>query len=112
MLWHTGGADGMPTYMAILPRPSRPLAAYAGRYEDELHGAMVVREEAGKLTLQFGGGDTADLEHWHYDTFRVRWRDRVYEPYDTLATFALDAAGAPKSFEMRLNRDTIAAVRK
>ena len=92
-------------------KPSRPLDAYAGTYEDKLHGAMVIRHDRGKLTLQFAGSDTADLEHWHYDTFRVRWTDRVYEPYDTFATFALDAKGTPKSFEMRLNRDTIAAKR-
>jgi CubicO group peptidase (beta-lactamase class C family) len=181
MYWHTGGADGMPTYMAILPRekigvcvmvntwgapllhgaiaarildtllgtkdpkdhsaealaanrksiqqleearadeeksrirdtkPSRPLDAYAGTYEDELHGAMVIRNEAGKLTLQFAGSDLADLEHWHLDTFRVRWRDRVYSFYDTFATFAMDAQGTPKSFEMRLNRDTIEGKRR
>jgi CubicO group peptidase (beta-lactamase class C family) len=172
MLWHSGGADGMPTYMAILPRekigvcvmvnswgspilhgviaghildtllarkdtrdgsadairnsyrnpapdppriadtkPSRPLDAYAGTYEDELHGAMVIRHENGKLTLQFAGSDTANLEHWHYDTFRVRWSDRAYEWYDTLATFTLDAEGNPKSFAMRLNRDAIEARR-
>jgi CubicO group peptidase (beta-lactamase class C family) len=180
MLWHSGGADGMPTYMAILPRekigvcvmvntweapilhdsiaarildtllgtknpkdssgdalesnrkavqraleeraaieksripdtkPSRPLDAYAGTYEDKLYGTMLIRHDAGKLTLQFAGNDTAELTHWHHDTFRVRWHDRVYEFYDTFATFALDAQGTPKSFEMKLNRDTVAPKR-
>lgn len=169
MLWHSGGADGMPTYMAVLPAdnmavavfvntwnaptvhgmiaghildtlldtgvatppPTRPATAaaeqparvegtspsvsidkYAGRYENKLHGAMVIRDEGGKLVLQFGGGEQADLTHWHYDTFRVNWRDRTYEWYDTFLTFALDAKGAPRKFEMPLGlRDTIVATR-
>jgi CubicO group peptidase (beta-lactamase class C family) len=180
MLWHSGNANGMPSYMAILPeqkigvcvmvntwgapflhgalagrildtllgdplkdsageglkahraslerqkveiaeleksrvrdtKPSRPLEAYAGTYEDELHGPMVVSYADGKLTLQFAGGNTANLEHWHYDTFGVRWHDRVYESLDTFAVFALDARGTPKAFEMRLGRDTIEAKRR
>ncbi|MFL6247188.1 MAG: serine hydrolase [Thermoanaerobaculia bacterium] len=179
MFWHSGNADGMPSYMAILPeqkiglcvmintwsapylhgalatrildtllgnplqdtagdgykaqvasverslkdsdelekarardtKPSRPIEAYAGTYEDEVLGPMTIRHANGKLTLDFAGGNTADLEHWHYDTFRVRWHDRAYELLDTFAVFALDATGTPKSFEMRLSRDTIDAKR-
>lgn len=167
MLWHSGSADGMPVYMAILPEehigvavltntwaapvlhgtiaarildtllgnkpeelppppgitmqpdpprvrgtaPSLPLGAYAGTYVDPLYGEMQVKLENGKLALYFAGDEAADLEHWHYDTFRVRWRDRAYEDFDTLAAFSLDAAGAPKRLEMRLNRDTVNASR-
>jgi CubicO group peptidase (beta-lactamase class C family) len=153
MFWHSGGADGMPTYMAILPedgigvcvmvnswtaptlhgaiaarvldtllgletkdhaarptppappappkriestKPSRPLDAYAGTYVDELHGDMVVKLENGKLALQFAGGETADVEHWHHDVFRVKWRERAYNWADTFAAFALDAE-APRA---------------
>jgi hypothetical protein len=32
----------------------------------------------------------ADLEHWHYDTFLARWRDRVMG--ETLMTFRLSTA--------------------
>jgi CubicO group peptidase (beta-lactamase class C family) len=94
-------------------KPSRPLDAYAGDYEDKPHGTMAVRLDAGtgKLTLQFGGGEIAGLEHWHYDTFRVRWQDRLYDYADTFATFALDAEGKPASFTMQLGRDTIDAKR-
>lgn len=174
MLWHSGGADGMPVYMAILPEdkigvavlvntwsapilhgaiaarildtylgtkdmpdsakdalpsthraeaqpdeprvagttPSRPLDAYAATYDNPLHGDMTIRFADGKLTLQFGGGEIADLEHWNYDTFRVRWHDRAYEFFDTYATFALDAKGTPVRFVMPLGRDTINATRR
>lgn len=91
-------------------KPSRPLEAYAGTYVDELHGDMVITHAGGKLTLQFGGGEKADLEHWHHDVFRVRWHDRVYEWADTLAAFALDAEGKPARFEMKLGRDVIEAI--
>ena len=173
LIWHSGGADGMPVYMCMLPaekigvvvltnsweagvlhgaiaarildtllglslkdnagetieaqkranasitepahipntKPSKPLEAYAGTYVDKLHGDMVVRHENGKLTMQFGGGEIADLEHWHHDVFRVRWHDRVYVWADTLAAFALDAEGTPRRFEMKLGRDTIRAAR-
>ena len=93
-------------------KPSRPLDAYAGTYVDTPHGDMVVKHENGKLTMQFGGGEIADLEHWHHDVFRVRWHDRVNGWADTLAAFALDAAGTPTRFEMRMNRDVIEAVRR
>jgi CubicO group peptidase (beta-lactamase class C family) len=93
-------------------KPSRPLDAYAGDYEDQPHGTMAMQLKDGKLTLTFAGGEVADLEHWHYDTFRVRWRDRIYDYADTFATFALDAEGKPRSFVMQMNRDTIDAKRR
>ncbi len=93
-------------------KPSRPIDAYAGTYVDIPHGDLVVKHENGNLTLQFGGGEIADLEHWHHDVFRVRWQDRVNGWADTLAAFALDAEGTPVRFEMRMNRDVFEAVRK
>jgi CubicO group peptidase (beta-lactamase class C family) len=172
MHWHSGGANGMPTYMAILPeekmgvavflntwsaptlhgtiathvldtllntgapveppfrqplatsptapptrvtgtRPTLPLETYAGTYEDKLHGAMTLRIENDKLVLSFGGGESAELTHWHYDTFRVAWHDRTFEYFDTHATFMLNAKGQPVRFDMPLGpRDVISATRK
>lgn len=180
MLWHSGSADGMPVYMAILPDEkaavlvmtnsweagtlhgaiaarvfdtllgiperrdwaaesllgfrrsakqtaeelaamekgrilntsmSAPLDSYAGTYVDPLYGDMVVKREESGLTLQFGGGELADLQHWHHDVFRLRWRDRANEWADTLAAFALDVNGTPRRLEVHLWRDTIEAVR-
>src|SRR5262249_41275797 len=31
--------------------------------------------ENGRLIAHFGPNFTGDLEHWNYDTFRVKWRD-------------------------------------
>ena len=93
-------------------KPSRPLDAYAGTYLDELYGDMVIANKDGRMTLQFGGGQIADLEHWHHDVFRVRWRDRAYEFADTFAAFALAPDGTPRRFEMALYRDRIEATRR
>ena len=72
-------------------QPSHPLPQFAGRYVDSLYGAMTVTEEAGRLVLRFGTWATADLEHWHYDTFRAVWRDREFGT--DLVTFVTDADG-------------------
>jgi CubicO group peptidase (beta-lactamase class C family) len=180
MLWHSGNANGMPTYMATLPKekigvavmintwaapflhgalasrildsllglptrdysgetlaayqrgvkrdaderaareasrvagtkPSAALDQYQGIYVDPLYGNMIVAREDDHLVLRFGRGEIADLTHWQYDTFAVRWRDPVdREDYPTFAAFALDESGRPSRFEMQLNRDRIAAIR-
>jgi CubicO group peptidase (beta-lactamase class C family) len=58
-------------------KPSRPLTAYAGKYADPFYGVMEVTLVDGKLQLSIGKGSrSADLEHWHYDTFQTKWRRR------------------------------------
>ena len=181
LVWHSGSADGMPVYTALLPadgigvtvmvntwgaptlhgalasrifdvllgldtkrdwsaeglagykrgiardaeeraamektrdaaaKPSLPLTAYAGAYTDPLYGDMNVTLRDGALTLQFARGELADLTPWQHDTFKVTWRDRAFEDFDTFASFALDARGVPRRLDMRLNRDTVEAVRR
>jgi CubicO group peptidase (beta-lactamase class C family) len=55
-------------------RPSLPLDGYAGTYEQELFGEMRVRREGDRLVLDYNPEYVADLEHWHFDTFRAVWR--------------------------------------
>lgn len=57
-------------------KPSLALEKYAGDYQNEMYGDVKIATENGKLILQRGPYFTGDLEHWHYDTFRVTWRDR------------------------------------
>ncbi len=56
--------------------PSHALADFAGRYVDSLYGEMTVAEEDGHLVVRYTDWLPADLEHWHYDTFRAVWRDQ------------------------------------
>jgi CubicO group peptidase (beta-lactamase class C family) len=54
--------------------PSLPLARYVGTYSDSVYGSASVRLESGKLVLHTSLS-AADLEHWHYDSFMLRWRE-------------------------------------
>jgi CubicO group peptidase (beta-lactamase class C family) len=57
-------------------KPSLPLEAYVGSYEDVLYGNAEVTLRGGDLYLTVGPSFRGRLEHWHYDTFRARWDDR------------------------------------
>ncbi|HVF40122.1 MAG TPA: serine hydrolase [Gemmatimonadaceae bacterium] len=72
-------------------RPSLPLDRYAGIYEDSLYGRAKVTMQKGKLVLEMAPKMTGDLEHWHYDTFKVVWRDR--RDGTNMLTFSLDWDG-------------------
>jgi len=83
-------------------RPSLPLARYAGRYRDPWYGDIVVEERNGKLAIQFSHTKqlAGDLEHWQYDTFVARWRDRTLGA-DAYVTFSLGADGAIEGARMK-----------
>jgi len=74
--------------------PSLPLEKYAGPYADVWYGDIAIALENGKLVMRFGHTPdlTGDLEHWQYDTFVVRWRDRELRA-DAYVTFALNPDG-------------------
>jgi CubicO group peptidase (beta-lactamase class C family) len=71
--------------------PSLELSRYTGTYEDELFGKTSVRLENGHLVLDMAPKMVGDMEHWHYDTFRVVWRD--HRDGTNMVTFALDVDG-------------------
>jgi len=78
--------------------PTMALDKYAGTYTDSLYGDMVVRFDAGKLLLSYGGESEAELEHWHYDTFRAVWRNRLLAK--SMVTFALDGSANVASMKI------------
>jgi uncharacterized protein DUF3471/beta-lactamase family protein len=72
-------------------RPTHAAEKYAGTYKNDLYGEVKVTRENGKLNLRFGPAFTSELEHWHYDTFRARFRGAgVSTAY---ITFSLNAQG-------------------
>lgn len=75
--------------------PSVPQGQYAGTYRSELYGDATISIDNGALVLRFGPHLTADLAHWHFDTFVARWRDPG-APAE-LVTFALDQRGKVQS---------------
>ena len=63
-------------------------------------GQRRIRLENGKLifSLDHTAAAVGDLEHWQYDTFKARWRDRTVE--DAFVTFSLNAHGEIDHFTM------------
>jgi CubicO group peptidase (beta-lactamase class C family) len=77
-------------------KPSLPLSNYAGTYSGELYGDATVTEENGRLVLRLipAPNFVADLEHWHYDTFLIRWRPSVaYNFPRGFVSFTIDKMG-------------------
>lgn len=82
--------------------PSLPLAQYVGTYSDEMYGDLEIRQGDGGLTLHKGSTFVADLEHWHYNTFKANWRDGAGLVGDVLSTivFELNARAEVESLEI------------
>jgi hypothetical protein len=76
-------------------RPSLPMARYTGAYTDAWYGDIAIALENGTLVMRFSHTPSlvGDLEHWQYDTFIVRWRDRELRA-DAYVTFALNPDGS------------------
>ena len=87
-----------------LSRPSLPVEKYAGIYEDAWYGPIPITLEGKRLVMRLSHspGMVGDLEHWQYNTFIVRWRDRELRA-DAFVTFALTAEG-------KIDRATMKAV--
>lgn len=83
-------------------RPSLPPDGYAGTYRDAWYGEVVISERYGSLEIQFGRTPSllGDLEHWQYDTFLVRWRDRELRA-DAFITFRLATDGTVEAARMK-----------
>ena len=73
-------------------RPSLEPARYAGIYEDRAYGRAQIVLENEKLVLTLLPAKevfTSEMEHWHYDTFRVKFRDSFLP--DGFVTFQFDS---------------------
>jgi hypothetical protein len=83
-------------------KPSLALEQYSGTYHDALYGDAFVTVESDQLVLRFSHTPsfTGDLEHWHYDTFRIRWHDPLVPP--GFVTFPLTVHG--KTHELKLDQ--------
>jgi CubicO group peptidase (beta-lactamase class C family) len=83
-------------------RPSLPLAKYAGTYTDRWYGDIIVEPKGDTLQIRFTRtpGLVGDLEHWQYDTFVARWRDRELRA-DAFITFALNPDGTIDQAKMK-----------
>jgi CubicO group peptidase (beta-lactamase class C family) len=80
-------------------KPSRPLDAYAGTYEDAFYGTASVSMRNGKLHLSFIGFE-GPLDHWQFDSFTVAIDDPYLRAYKSVAVFDLDDFGEPSQLTL------------
>ena len=86
-------------------KPTLALKDYVGAYSDDLYGAVNITEENGRLVMRFSHSPNfvADLEHWHYDTFQIKWRPSVaYNFPRGFVTFTIDKNG--KTDELKIDQ--------
>lgn len=86
----------------VASKPSLPLEKYARTYTDAWYGDIDIALEDGRLVMRFTRTPSlvGDLEHWQYDAFIVRWRDRELRA-DAYVTFALNPDGTIDQVKMR-----------
>ena len=83
-------------------KPSLPLGSYVGTYRDAWYGDAAISQEGERLVLRFlrTPALTGELEHWQYDTFIARWRDRTLNA-DAFVTFSLKPDGSLEQMKMQ-----------
>lgn len=86
-------------------KPTLTLSNYAGTYTSDLYGDVKIEEENGKLVMKMipSPNLVADLEHWHYDTFQIKWRpSTAYNFPRGFVTFTIDKNG--KTDELKIDQ--------
>ncbi len=59
-------------------KPSLPLDAYTGTYEDPLYGTVRISVSQDQLLLSLNDRATGKLEHWNFDSFQLVWDRKWY----------------------------------
>jgi hypothetical protein len=80
-------------------KPTFPLERYAGQYSNGLHSLLKITHADSKLTAKFMG-TTFDVQHWHYDTFRLYDVDKRFPK--VLITFQQTNQGKIGSIAMNV----------
>ena len=84
-------------------KPSLSPEGYTGLFRDKSYGDAEVKLDSGKLRLTFLPAKTVFtgvLEHWHYDTFKVVFKDQFLT--FGLITFSFDSTGKVTGFKIDL----------
>jgi CubicO group peptidase (beta-lactamase class C family) len=90
-------------------KPSLALERYAGTYGGDVYGDATVTMEGNTLVLRLLPNPdlVADLEHLHYDTFLIRWRENLAWFGKGAATFVLDGAGEAAELKLDVPNDDL-----
>ena len=84
-------------------KPSLKPKAYTGIFEDRVYGKAEIVEKKGKLILTLLPTKevfTSPMEHWHYDTFRIKFKDEFLP--DGFVTFSFDSHAKVTGFKIDL----------
>jgi CubicO group peptidase (beta-lactamase class C family) len=69
------GIDELKSKRVLNTKPSMASEKYAGIFYTPMYGDIYVKNEGGKLRLEFSHAPllSATLTHWHYDTYQINW---------------------------------------
>lgn len=83
-------------------KPSLPLFKYSGVYKDNWYGEVNLQLIDEKLILTFprSEGLSGELTHFQYDTFTVKWKNRIIDA-DCYVYFSLDEKGNIERMRMK-----------
>lgn len=81
--------------------PTHSLQSYVGRYQNDLYDTARITLDDGKLMLTIFDDEnlTAELEHWHHNTFRVNWNNPAQR--EEFLQFHMDYEGSIDRLEIR-----------
>ena len=85
-------------------KPSLNLVNYIGIYEDEMYGKASISIRNEKLYLEMLPTKellSSSMEHWHFNTFKVR----VNDPFlpDGFVTFSINEDGSVGGFKINID---------
>lgn len=88
-------------------KPSKEPDKYAGKYYSNVYGNSEIIEKDGELTIKMSHHPhiTGKIEHWQYDTFKVKWSDPVWD--ESFINFDLDDNGKIEQFRMKVRPDWV-----
>ena len=83
--------------------PSLSLDDYAGIYEDKMYGKAEIKMQENILEIRLvpsGELFVSTMEHWHYDTFKIR----VNDPFlpEGFVTFSISEDGKVSGFKINI----------
>lgn len=81
--------------------PTHQLSDFAGNFRNNLYDQADVRYENGNLVLTIFDDEnlSADLEHWHHNTFRINWRNPAQR--EEFLQFHMNYEGEIDALEIR-----------
>jgi CubicO group peptidase (beta-lactamase class C family) len=85
--------------------PSLPIERFAGTYHHRMYGEFTLAIEDDHPVLRQGPSFVGDLDRWHFDTYRILWRDRSLGR--DFVTFRLDPKGEPSEAVLGLEGETV-----